>query len=457
MAKKIVMIICVLIFSLSCSKGKEYHVAMPALPEKIDPIDADLNYALYIIKQLYEPLFVFSSTSQAHSNILQDWSSFDDHTKYFFQLKKGITFSNERVLSPDILKENLEYFSQKGLIKKSISAISIKDDHLDVVFKESYPEFTYDLTSYKTAIVDPDTRNSNVVVGISPYRVVEITPKMIHLTTDKKLNFRDIYLHKWSPEDNLPLWSFDDINMISSRYIPADIGAHMKKYDVNVLATVVLLINHGDPVVRKYLFNCIDYSKLRSILYPNKESFRDVGGILPVGLMGAVESHVEQKCSMKPLQKKVEIYMPTFFMERVDDLRTFFHDSLEGLNIKVLVDPVDVNDITQIYRSKDKKYDLSIIGMDAQYALSYFDYFLDGTSMWVRVENPTLENIIKKYYLSSNDDEKNELIQEANRELVKNYQTLPLFQIERPFYFSKKVDSMVSDQLFFGIPKISEL
>jgi hypothetical protein len=303
------------------------------------------------------------------------------------------------------------------------------------------------------------TRHAKIVVGISPYQVVEINPKVVHLHSDQKLSFKDIYFHSWNPSVGTSLKEYDDINPISERYVTADIKKHFNEYKITMLKTAVMIINEPDDTIRNYLFNCINYRRLREILYPENVSFIDVGGVLPHGMPGASEEVLIQNCPTQPLSNYVVIKMPTFFDDCIKELQFLLDNSLLPLNIKVEVTPINGNDLVDILRMKDKKYGLTIIGLDVPnpQPLAFFKYFLPGEIMITNIRNPNLEQVISKYLKTSDENSKRELAEKADRMILNNHQVLPLFQVNKSLFFSRKVELIMTDQLQLGIPDISKL
>lgn len=449
----------IMFYSTACNDKQvnKFRVAMIEIPQRINPDDTDVNYAFYVIRQLYEPIFIFNSFNTPISGVLESWESNDNHQTYKFCLKKNIHFSNGKPLTVSILKDNIQYFDNKNFFKKRISSLKINGDCLDISFNEPYALFISDLMSYKMAIVDPDTRASNIVVGISPYYVAEMNDKYIHLSTNYPLKYKNVYIVKWEPNKGDNLWNYDDINLIPGRYLnESETSKYMDEYNINLLKTYVLIINNPDPNIRKYLFNCIDYSGLRKLLYPSRKDFIDIGGVLPEGLPGAIESPVEQKCPDEPLKQRKSVKLLTFFSDSIKDLQNYMSTSLKKTNIDVEVLPIRPNELIDIMRSDEKKYDMTIVGLDAFYSLSmsFFEHFMPGKSMWTTVQNLDLEKNIENYYKAENVDLQTNFLKQANKSLIDNYQVIPLFQENRTFYFSKKVKKVT---FFMGIPNIKDL
>lgn len=413
-----ISIACFILLASSCNNGShEYHSALGDVPARIDPADSHINYALHIIKQLNEPLFIYNTANRPVSNMLDRWSSSPDGRMYELCIKSNVEFSNGSLLTTAILEQNIMYFQRKGYLRKSVDRLERTDKCVNISYEVSYPQFISDMMSYKTSIVDPATRGQNVVVGISPYYVADINPKYIHLRSKKDVRFRDVYFHYWRPAEGWPLYKYDDINLIFERDIPGNIEKYLNRYDITMLKTEDVIINHPSKEVRRYLFNCINADVIRRIVHPEKVSFAEIGSIVPLGLPGAVEGRVTQTCPVKPMAKRADVRMLTFYEDSLREFQDYFDGVFKNLNIQVRVEGIDANELVGVMSSKDKDYDLTIVGLDAEQPDSgaMFGFFVHGENQWTRVENSLVEFFINEYYESASDVERADFITSGSR------------------------------------------
>lgn len=463
---KLIALIMLLLFSFSCShRERSFSILSQEIPTRINPYDSHINYKLYILKQLFEPLFIYGSSGNYTSNILSSWNASEEHRIYTLCLKDGITFSNGKTLTVGDLKKNLLRLEQNKLIKKTIIALSTLDSCMVVRFNDQYIRFPADLSSYTAAIIDPDTEDNNIVIGISDYVVKSITPDIIHLSTQNKdLTYSDIYFYKLAPhyeEGKAPyrIENIDDFNQLPVEYLP-DFIRQFNKYEAPILLTLIAIINVKDRDVRNIIFNCLNYDELRHVFTPKRNSFKNIGGILPVGVLGAIETPPDQKCSFQPLKQRVNLtYIEALRPESIGPLQKYVDSRLLRYNIKLNIVKKDINELADMLFSEDKPYDFTIIGMDASSPdpFSFLQYFFDKDILVTKVTSDDLAPLMNEYLATDNAENKKELARKANQVLTDNFQVIPLYQDERLFYFPSGVRNITSDPMYLNFLKISEL
>jgi len=429
------------------------------VPPNIDPADSHINFHLYVIKQLHEPLFSSSVVGKPRSRILHSWSASPDAREYSFCLKPSLAYSNGKAVTGEDLWENFKLFSERGYLAGKITGHRFEEGCLIVAFDAPYPRLTWDLMSYKTSIADPATRGEEVVVGISPYRVVEMNERLIRLRAEGKVRYREISFHYWRPGDEASFRNFDDINMVVANDVPADIDEYMNRYDVAMLKIYGMLINSPDPKLRSYLFNCLDIDVMRNLVDRKKKSFRDVGGVLPLGMPGAVAGRVRQECPAAPLPRRAKATMVTFYEDCAEELSAHLKEKLGPLGIDASVKVVDANEMSYYLWSKEKPYDMAIVGIDSPLPepISFLANFLPGEAGVTNVKNAELEGIVSNLSDSAPDAKREEDMRRANLSVIRAHQVLPLYQADSPLFYSKRVEHVRADEFLIGIPKIEEL
>lgn len=451
------IVVCIAISA--CNSRNEFRVALGDVPPRIDPADSHINFHLYVIKQLHEPLFSSSAMGKPSSRILDRWSASADAREYTFCLKPELKYSSSKRVTQEDLWENFKFFSEHGYLGRPIKAHRFEDGCLAVAFDAPYPRLTWDLMSFKTSVADPSTRGERVVVGISPYRVVEMGDKIIRLRAERGVRYRDISFHYWRPGDEALFSGFDDINMVVANDIPADIDEYMNRYDLPLLKIYGVLINSANSELRNYLFNCLDIDVLRGMIDGKKKAFRDVGGALPLGMPGAIAGRVAQSCPQKPLPRRMKAKMVTFYEDCVPKMQEYLNKRLGPLGIDAEVVSVDSNEMSYYLWSAEKPYDMAIVGIDSPLPepISFFANFLPGESGVTTVRNKTLESIVQGYSDFAPDAQREDQMLRANAAVIEAHQVLPLYQADSPLYYSKRVSHVSADQFLIGIPKIEEL
>jgi MarR-like DNA-binding transcriptional regulator SgrR of sgrS sRNA len=462
--KTIIAFFIILVATTGCGKGhSSFSILMQELPQRIDPYDSPINYKLYVLKQLFEPLFMYSSSGNYSSNLLSSWQASRGHTFYELCIKDGLKYSNGKNFTVKELKLNLLRLQSKGMINVPIRNMSENNMCLIIEFEHPYKRFPSDMSSYSTSMVDPETENNDIKVGISDYRVESITPDRIHLhTSNKRLTYSDILFYKWREKQKDTQYNvedIDDFNQLPVEYLP-DIILSFNKYEAPILVTLIALINSKNQHVREILYNCLNFDELRRIFTPKRSSFRDIGGLLPLGVLGATETPPVQHCDFLPLKKPVTLnYFEALRPNSVEDLQRYMDKQLTKYNIKVNVINIEINELANALLSKDKPFDFTVIGMDAPTPdpYSFFQYFFDKRVMITNIDNPKIRELMDIYLSTDNIEEKRTLVEMANQALLDNFQIIPLYQDERIFYFPKRIKNITSDPIFLNFMKISEL
>jgi MarR-like DNA-binding transcriptional regulator SgrR of sgrS sRNA len=465
-SKFIAIIFIISLTLLSCSSSnKSFSILMQELPDRINPYDAGIDYKLYVLKQLFEPLFVYKSDYTYHSNLLSSWSSKDNHQVYDLCLKPDVRFSNNNKLTIVALKANLLRLQKKGILSKNIYSLETSNSCLSVKFNEPYIRFPFDLSSYMSSVVDPDTAEKNIVVGVSEYYVKKITPKVIQLSTNNKtLTYSEVLFYKWAEDNNetnslYKLDEIDDFNQLPIEFVPEKVK-ELNVYEVPALSTVVMLINTKDKKVREIVYNCLDYKELRRIFTPKRDDFSDVGGLLPSGIIGAIQQPISQKCNFEKLNKRINLrYIEAMRPKSIPVLQQYVDEKLLKYNIKVNVEYKDINALAEVLLSDKKEYDLTIVGMNSYIPdpYGYYQCFYGDHLLMTNVSNAELIDSMQKYVAADTLERKKEFSMKANRSLLSNYQFIPLYQESRRFYFANDIKNVSSDPLFLNYLKISEL
>ncbi len=445
----------------SCNTGGNvFRAAMTFYPAVLDPLDANANYKLYILKQLHEPLFYKKTKYTYGSNILKEWSVSNDFKRFSFCVREGVKFSNEKEVTASDVIANLQRAFERRVLTNGIHKKAISGRCVIIEYQNPYHSLLGELSSYEAAIADPETFNSRVVIGISPYHVESFDEQSIVLKSNDNVRYRTVIFEKWSPGLGKPLHDYDDITFVAQDNKDVNLSDKMNAYNVLIMKNYIILLNTPDIEARKVFYNCADVDKLRTLFFPRKEVYRDVGGVLPVGISGAIGGRIEQVCPARKYEGKTEITLITLYADKIRELKQYFDKFSRTTGLSVTVKHVDMYEFEKHLRSPEKNYGSVLLGVDAVLSdpMYIFNMFMrDNNATCTTIENDRYEAIIAAAMREMDVDKKETLFRSANKALLDNYQLIPLFQVESEILISKRIKNISSDDLMLGYIDIKNI
>jgi oligopeptide transport system substrate-binding protein len=191
------------------SKPGVFRYALPTTPTTLDPSKVQDGDTLDIIQQEFESLVMWGEDNRVKPNLAEKWEISPDGTTYTFHLKKGVKFSNGRLVTAADFKWCMErscnpekqsptaatYMSNIVGVSdrlagkaKEVSGITVKDpETLEIKIDKARPYFLDKLTYAcyyvyaKEALKDPmqDMAKPEEMVGTGPFVMDKFVPDSI--------------------------------------------------------------------------------------------------------------------------------------------------------------------------------------------------------------------------------------------------------------------------------------
>ena len=189
-----------------------FRYAIPTSPTSLDPVIVQDGDTIDIIQQEFEGLVKWGTDNRVQPNLAEKWDISPDGTTYTFHLKKGVKFTNGRVMTAEDFKWCMEracnpkknsptagtYMADIVGVKErlndksgkvtEVSGIKVIDPNtLEIKIDKARPYFLDKLTyasSFvyaKEALPDPmkDMAKPEEMVGTGPFKLTKFVPDSI--------------------------------------------------------------------------------------------------------------------------------------------------------------------------------------------------------------------------------------------------------------------------------------
>jgi len=467
-SKKIILLLVMLSFCVSSCGKKEkndeaWDVLSLVIPEKVSPEVSFANIGFYVLRQTHEPIFHWSNIkAQYYSTILKSWNRSSDFKIFTFCPDATKLFDRNQKFSEKILENSL-----KKSLNKASGHYIISTEGKCVVLKFERPEKQLLKTlSYYEMAPSISTENPKIELGLGPFKGIKISDDELFLERKEKAkngyNYIRFTRYKGLQDRNLNNVNIEDFNRIYVTDVPDWIKKSYDNYGVMLLQSLVLLINVKDPVLRSYLYNCLDVKKIRQAFSPRQEKFYDIGNILPVGIIGASNTLPVQKCekyraNLTHKNSKALIFL-NWKESSQDTLSNYFSEFSLKNKIEIKVNPLPITNLLHVVFNRPHAYDLHIMAIDAvrpDYS-AFYEFFNDRNDAVVDINVP-IKKLLNDLYAESNDSKIEQIVKKINGILANSGVVLPLYQQVRDFYYPKNVKNISFGKNFLEYPDVAEL
>lgn len=428
------------IFSITIciANAAEFNVAIEEFSYALKPESFQYHPMVFILKQLHEPLFTRTSEG-IRSNILSNWVSSSDFKEYQLCLKPDVYFSNDKKLNIENLKQNLEYFSKKKYFTAKVDSIGVLKDCIKIKFQSSYYGFIDDLQSLKMSIIDLETVNNEIPVGISEYKVESYTKQKLTLRARNQLVHKpyfdivNIIAIGSSPQKIDTLLQFQEINLLRSTQLPSqnELKMNFKEIEIYDIQGVYILLNHKDNQIRELMFNCINRESLSKALNLDVKSYPNT--ILPEESGVSVPFIQNCRSSFKFKSKRELNLLYYYEKEKVDAVAKAFSD-IENLNIKIKLNHKSKSDA--FIDLEKKNYDVAIIRIDGFNFLGQFDALgLGSSDKLIISSNVKNKNQLRSDLINGNRIQREQATKTFISYLFSDFRLIPVARLKvRAFY-----------------------
>lgn len=458
----------------STNSNSDFRVGLRSLPSRVDPRTNEVNIYHYINTHLYFPLFELTQKGEISSIFLDltKTKSLDKHYRNYLLCLNNLNFSDGSQVKIQHLKSTIIFIHQKNLELVKIRSVTEEGSCLRVELNSTDPRYFYKLTTIDSTILKEEpSSNIQVPIGLGPYMVSSFNENKISLvraqdTSTKIKGITNVtFLKILTPEDGIKYkihdWNHLWQHLGDGAPIPVEVKLSWKKFNQNLLRSLMLVIHLKDDQLRKKFVFCFDqkdYSKSLGL------TTVPTSGYLPLGLIGNNVSfdliksnwHYENKdCFKKNLVKK-EIPLYLFYPNLKPMIERFLQKNNFKLPINIKVKIVDTKTAVDKLFSNEELIITSLADTMNISPTGFFTPFI-GKKKVILQDIPSLDNLIREASQSATQSESETLFSKAHFNLLNSAVIIPLGQINTSFYYPKFIKVIPSVDPANGFPQINKM
>lgn len=438
--------------------GDTWEVLLKDLPARVSTEDAGINMSLYVLKQTHEPLFRIDDGENYTSKLLKSWKRDISSSRYQLCPDTGVEFANGKRFDYGYFLNYVSALSQKLAPGRRISE---GDGCVSIDFGRPRHTFLEELSTYEHA---PSIKISTAIeLGLGPFYATEVLPDRIVLKrrTAVRGGYNSIVVHRYTGagDANLENRQISDFNKMQISTIPEWVKSKYLHFESIILQTVILIINHPDENLRKYLYNCLDADGLRRAFYPSWKEFVDVKNILPIGVPGAVPGRPEQDCRIPPgfRAPAAPLIFINFAVNNDSQMGAFVSDFERRTGIKISLQRLGDRDFEKTFFQAPRGYQLAIVAMDAVTPdhSAFFDYLIRSDG-YFDYRQPAAEKYYSRLRLEVAPDAKADLARRIVDSFASGHVALPLLQVQRRYYYPREIKNLTVGRGFLEYPEVAD-
>lgn len=440
---------------LSRKNTGTWTVLVPDIPARI-LLDGSNSTMIYVVKQTHLPLFRKEDGQNYTSDVLRSWSRDLESRKYVFCPDQSLGFDGRR-------RFDLAYFS--GYLREVTAKYSgdfVQTEAAGcaaVEFRVPRRGYLDYLSLYSNSPSVPG--GGAYDVGLGPFEIVSLEKDRITLARKKTVangyNRIVIGAYRGEKDPRLAENSGTDYNNLSVVDKPAWLDRAYAGFENLELRSANLVINHNDPEVRRFLYNCIDVREFRSAFMPKRKDFSDLGTVLPMGIPGARPGLPAQSCRAYSGKLKAPILLLNHRDDNEVPLAAFVRNFLAKTGVKLTVAKVSASELVAALNSPRHPYNLAVINVDtmnADYKYFFKDFaekegFLSGF-------DPGLRSVYLSMLKEDDPETKTRLAVRLAEGLGEQGCLLPLYQNTRTLYYPGKIKNLKVGSGFLEYPEVAE-
>lgn len=430
------------------------------IPTRLTTNQSNINIVYYLLRQTHLPIFTESGTGQFESTILEKWSRSADNRHFVFCPNSQLKFTKTESLANQNIVDSLDKVkSELGLQFR----MKIENGCTHVISKNALPNLSKALADYRYAPSIQCAKNWECGLGV--FEVTEITQSKLSLRrkvkSKNKSEFQTITLAQ--PEALKGTGVINDINRTIEE-LPSWVNlSDYASFEVNLLQTLVLIINIPDINIRRALFNCIQPNELTIAFNPSLKitEMNNIETILPAEIYQLKTKNRRFECrrvqtSIKPLN---------FINWRTNNKTTlpdYITDIQSSTNIKLQSIDISPSDFVQALTTRNKEFnnfDLipMAIGAEANDFTSFFRPLIAHNKSYLSYAIPKAAGLYNEL-IASVDRRKSLLLARRLADLIKNnFVAIPMYQVRRTFYYPSSIKNIDTGRNFLEYPEVSQL
>lgn len=437
--------------------NEEWGVLVYGLPQKLSVGNASETTSYYILKQTHEPILRTDDGRTYYSRILKSWKRNLGSSEFLFcpdaarEFSAGENFTAERLFSH--LKAITAKFDPKARVYGVNGCVQV-----------DFPRQRKDYLEYLSAYENAPTmsRTPEIEDGLGKFYAESVSNEKIVLNRKDVAGGRYaravFYEFKGKGDANLQNRNIRDFNLIPGYDVPDWAKHTQNEFNTVELKSVVLIINHNDPAVRKAIYNCINPAVLRSALFPQKKDFYDIKTILPIGMPGALGGIPEQHCARFHNKVKEELTFANWTAEAGPALQRFA-DSVRaesGLRIRIVAH--NPGELAKKLHTSPHPYNMVVVVQDAirPNSAAFYPRFVFRDSYY-DFPRKDLEYKYKKLMEEQNESKQIAEAAALAEQFAEQAIALPLYQNVKKLYYPKEIRNLNVGKGFLQYPEVAAL
>jgi hypothetical protein len=444
------------------TNDQNWEMLAMGLPTHVDPSIALVNMGYYILRQTHRTILEELEDGQLQTRILKKWSRSVDDKFFSFCPDLTLRFSNGVIFDELFLRN----FLNQLLVKNGGTAerFSVNNQCVEIRFKQPQKWLLSKLISMENAPT-VKSESPSFDLGLGDFNVQSVSSEKIVLVRKVPVpngyNQITVYPYKGKLDSRLQQKSIEDFNRVYIEEVPEWVKTNYQSFNLPVLQSVVLVINHENPKIREAIYNCIDPRSLRAHFFQERKSFVDIGNILPLGMRGSVNGPPRQTPSPELCSrlKKLSLRFFNWKASNQSSITQFFRELDSQLKTTVVVRHSDESELIQQIVSKKREYEILVAAFDSITSDStpIFE-FLFGPGLSLLSWNTLQLRLEFQKYLKKKYDDRNDFaLKDFLFKLEQEHVALPLFQEVRTFYYPHHISNLQNGSSFLQYPEIASL
>jgi hypothetical protein len=442
------------------TNDQTWEMLAVGLPDEISPRVAILNMGYYTLLQTHRPLFDLDVDGHYRSAVLSNWERTGDSSHYRFCADGSIRFNQDHYFDSsylyDFLQKKLKKFKLQGKISHEGQCVSVS---------LTQPSFRLlkELSKMENA-PSVKTANPKIEDGLGLFRGVTLSDAEIFLQRKERVrngfNSIRMYAYQGFDDPRLEKRTIQDFNRIYIEEVPGWVKEEYDSFDVPMLQSISLFINHPKSDVRRKIYHCLNLSDFRRAFMPERKEFDDISNLLPIGMRGSKKGAPAQErefdCSKG---EKTKLIFANWKSNNQKQLEMYLEVLSKKTNLEFQIENMSEGEFARRVVGPNPGFDLSVIALDAV-TPSYSAFFgpLVGDPITITAfPLPELERLYSTLKRETEDERQMVIVDEMNHIIQQEAIILPLFQEARKFYYPNNLRGLKSGSNFLAYPVVGTI
>lgn len=455
---------CLMLVISSCtrSKEREWSILFQVIPEHLRTNEANINIIHYLLKQTHIPILQEVESGQYDSLILNKWSRSADNRFFEFCPNTNLKFNPTKSFTVNNLVESLNKIKAEINVNFNVTS---NNTCVQINSKSNLPSLLKALTDFRYA---PTIKCApKWECGLGKYEVTQITASKFRLKRkiqdELKNGYDTIILAQADVLKNTE--TISDINRTIDE-IPRwiDLSSY-SQYDVNLLQTLILIINVPNINLRKVLYNCLNSKDLSIAFNPNMKASDkvDISRILPTEFYPNSKQTIVRSCADLPVNaEQNKLNFVNWRNNNTQTLSNYLNEIYRKTGITLQNLKVTPSDFVKalVSRNSDfKKYDLIPMAISAESTdlASFFRPIVASSKKYLKYNVPGAANVYHKL-ITTVDRKLSLALARKLADLIDNhYAAVPMYQVKKSFYYPSNIINLDTGRNFLEYPEVGKL